>query len=34
MKFCEFFGEGRNVYPSRLAEGWRMPHALEPALAA
>lgn len=26
MKFCEFFGEGRNVYPSRLAEGWKMPH--------
>ena len=27
MKFCEFFGGGRNVHPSRLAEGWRMPHA-------
>ncbi|MEV0810468.1 flavin reductase family protein [Micromonospora sp. NPDC050200] len=26
MKFCEFFGGGRNVHPSRLAEGWRMPH--------
>jgi flavin reductase (DIM6/NTAB) family NADH-FMN oxidoreductase RutF len=26
MKFCEFFGGGQNVYPSRLAEGWRMPH--------
>ena len=34
MKFCEFFGDGRNVYPSRLAEGWQMPHVLEPALAA
>ncbi|SDT28910.1 flavin reductase family protein [Actinoplanes derwentensis] len=28
MKFCEFFGGGSNVHPSRLAEGWRMP-ALE-----
>jgi len=27
MKFCEFFGDGRNVYPSRLAAGWQMPHA-------
>ncbi len=27
MKFCEFFGGAQNVYPSRLAEGWRMPHA-------
>ncbi|WP_067828766.1 flavin reductase family protein [Actinomadura kijaniata] len=26
MKFCEFFGEGRVVHPSRLAEGWDMPH--------
>lgn len=26
MKFCEFFGGGRNVHPSRLAEGWKMPH--------
>ncbi|WP_206050674.1 hypothetical protein [Nocardioides speluncae] len=26
MKFCEFFGGGENVYPSRLAEGWQMPH--------
>lgn len=26
MKFCEFFGGGQNVYPSRLAEGWEMPH--------
>jgi flavin reductase (DIM6/NTAB) family NADH-FMN oxidoreductase RutF len=25
MKFCEFFGGGVNVRPSRLAEGWRMP---------
>jgi flavin reductase (DIM6/NTAB) family NADH-FMN oxidoreductase RutF len=28
MKFCEFFGGGENVYPSRLAEGWRMPHSM------
>ena len=26
MKFCEFFGGGRNVRPSRLATAWRMPH--------
>jgi flavin reductase (DIM6/NTAB) family NADH-FMN oxidoreductase RutF len=26
MKFCEFFGGGANVHPSRLAEAWRMPH--------
>jgi flavin reductase (DIM6/NTAB) family NADH-FMN oxidoreductase RutF len=26
MKFCEFFGGGSNVYPSRLAAGWQMPH--------
>jgi flavin reductase (DIM6/NTAB) family NADH-FMN oxidoreductase RutF len=25
MKFCEFFGGGRNIHPSRLAEGWNMP---------
>jgi flavin reductase (DIM6/NTAB) family NADH-FMN oxidoreductase RutF len=28
MKFCEFFGGGHNVLPSRLAEGWNMPHRL------
>ncbi|HEX6870145.1 MAG TPA: flavin reductase family protein [Micromonosporaceae bacterium] len=33
MKFCEFFGGATFVYPSRLAEGWQMPHAL-PAVAA
>lgn len=27
MKFCEFFGGGENVHPSKLAEGWQMPHA-------
>ncbi|MEV0647375.1 flavin reductase family protein [Phytomonospora sp. NPDC050363] len=26
MKFCEFFGGGRNLRPSALAEGWNMPH--------
>ncbi|MEH0844967.1 flavin reductase family protein [Micromonospora sp. CPCC 205711] len=31
MKFCEFFGGGRNVHPSKLAEGWDMPHQLQPA---
>lgn len=29
MKFCEFFGAGHNVHPSRLAHGWRMPHAVQ-----
>lgn len=28
MKFCEFFGGGGNVHPSRLADGWNMPHQL------
>ena len=27
MKFCEFFGGAENLRPSRLAAGWRMPHA-------
>jgi flavin reductase (DIM6/NTAB) family NADH-FMN oxidoreductase RutF len=27
MKFCEYFGAAENVYPSRLATAWRMPHA-------
>ncbi|MEE4543891.1 flavin reductase family protein [Streptomyces sp. V4-01] len=31
MKFCEFFGGGAHVHPSRLAEGWRMPHPPLPA---
>jgi flavin reductase (DIM6/NTAB) family NADH-FMN oxidoreductase RutF len=30
MKFCEFFGGGHNVHPSRLADGWNMPHQLQP----
>ncbi|GGK70417.1 hypothetical protein Ppa06_36140 [Planomonospora parontospora subsp. parontospora] len=28
MKFCEFFGGAGNLRPSRLAEGWNMPHGL------
>ncbi|GAA2384907.1 flavin reductase [Catellatospora methionotrophica] len=32
MKFCEFFGGGDNIHPSRLAEGWQLPHGrLAPA---
>jgi flavin reductase (DIM6/NTAB) family NADH-FMN oxidoreductase RutF len=31
MKFCEFFGGGQNVYPSRLARGWEMPQLPQPA---
>jgi flavin reductase (DIM6/NTAB) family NADH-FMN oxidoreductase RutF len=31
MKFCEFFGGGENVHPSRLAAGWDMPHRLRAA---
>jgi flavin reductase (DIM6/NTAB) family NADH-FMN oxidoreductase RutF len=27
MKFCEFFGNGEQTHPSRLAAGWNMPHA-------
>ncbi|MFD7310195.1 flavin reductase family protein [Promicromonospora sp. NPDC059942] len=26
MKFCEFFGAGSAIRPSRLAEAWEMPH--------
>jgi flavin reductase (DIM6/NTAB) family NADH-FMN oxidoreductase RutF len=25
MKFCEFYGDGRNLHASRLARGWQMP---------
>jgi flavin reductase (DIM6/NTAB) family NADH-FMN oxidoreductase RutF len=28
MKFCDYFGEGRPLSPSRLAEGWQMPGRL------
>ncbi|GLF99140.1 flavin reductase family protein [Streptomyces yaizuensis] len=31
MKFCEFFGGGDNVHPSRLADGWKLPHRLRAA---
>jgi len=27
MKFCDFFGGGENIHPSRLAEGWQLPRA-------
>jgi flavin reductase (DIM6/NTAB) family NADH-FMN oxidoreductase RutF len=33
MKFTEFFGGGHNVHPSRLADGWNMPHQLPGELA-
>ncbi|MEU6112285.1 flavin reductase family protein [Streptomyces albidoflavus] len=26
MKFCEFYGGGHRLRPSRLADGWNMPH--------
>lgn len=25
MKFCDFFGDGRSLRPSRLADAWQMP---------
>ena len=31
MKFCDFFGGGAPLAPSRLAEGWQMPGRLEAA---
>jgi flavin reductase (DIM6/NTAB) family NADH-FMN oxidoreductase RutF len=31
MKFCDFFGSGEPLSPSRLAEGWQMPGRLERA---
>jgi flavin reductase (DIM6/NTAB) family NADH-FMN oxidoreductase RutF len=31
MKFCEFFGGGVTVHPSRLAAGWQMPHQMQTA---
>ena len=34
MKFCDFFGDGQPLVPSRLAAGWQMPGRLaEPASA-
>ncbi|MFE4974344.1 flavin reductase family protein [Kitasatospora sp. NPDC056651] len=32
MKFCEFFGDGQRIAPSRLAEGWQMPGRLPAAV--
>jgi len=34
MKFCDFFGEGQPLTPSRLAAGWRMPGRLEEPISA
>ena len=31
MKFCDFFGGGEPLLPSRLADGWQMPGRLEAA---
>jgi len=31
MKFCDFFGAGEPLLPSRLAAGWEMPGRLEAA---
>lgn len=28
MKFCEFYGGGEQLRPSKLAVGWQMPHAV------
>jgi flavin reductase (DIM6/NTAB) family NADH-FMN oxidoreductase RutF len=28
MKFCEFFGDAKNLAESRLAAGWQMPHSI------
>jgi flavin reductase (DIM6/NTAB) family NADH-FMN oxidoreductase RutF len=34
MKFCDFFGQGQPLAPSRLAAGWQMPgRVVEPASA-
>ena len=30
MKFCEFYGGGSRLRPSKLAVGWKMPHAAGP----
>ncbi|MFC5728093.1 MULTISPECIES: flavin reductase family protein [Nocardioides] len=34
MKFCDFFGDGQPLTPSRLAAGWRMPGRLEESTIA
>jgi flavin reductase (DIM6/NTAB) family NADH-FMN oxidoreductase RutF len=34
MKFCDFFGAGQPLIPSRLAAGWRMPGRFQEATSA
>ena len=34
MKFCDFFGSGLPLLPSRLAAGWQMPGRLEETAAS
>jgi flavin reductase (DIM6/NTAB) family NADH-FMN oxidoreductase RutF len=34
MKFCDFFGSGEPLVPSRLAAGWGMPGRLEDVRAS
>jgi flavin reductase (DIM6/NTAB) family NADH-FMN oxidoreductase RutF len=34
MKFCDFFGDGQPLIPSRLAAGWGMPGRLAEAASA
>ena len=34
MKFCDFFGQGEPLIPSRLAAGWQMPGRLEEPASA
>ncbi len=34
MKFCDFFGDGQPLIPSRLAAGWQMPGRLEEPASA
>ena len=31
MKFCEFFGNGTQIFPSRLAKAWQRPHPVPTA---
>ena len=33
MKFCEFYGGGERLRPSKLAVGWKMPHAARSAVS-
>jgi hypothetical protein len=34
MKFCEFFGGGVQLHPSRLAAAWQIPHTAPVAISA